>query len=978
MCDIEGMFHQVKVTEHCRNLLRFLWWEDGNLKQEPIEYRMSVHLFGATSSPGCSNYALKTTANDNEKELGTEAASFLRNDFYVDDGLKSLPTAEKAIQLVKTSTEMCRRGGFRLHKFVSNSKEVIENIPAEDRAKGIENIDIENDNLPIERVLGVQWCIESDTFQFRIQLKDQPLTRRGILSTVSSVYDPLGLVAPVVLIGKQILQELCKANAEWDDPVPDEMRCEWEKWRNSLHLLHRVSIPRCFKHEEFGPVVSTQLHHFSDASFKAYGQCSYLRLQDEKGKVQCSFVMGKARVAPLKVTTIPRLELTAAVISANISRQIKNELEYTIDKEVFWTDSQVVLGYIANEAKRYHTFVANRIQQIRDKTLANQWKYVDTKSNPADDASRGLSPEELQAPNSRWLHGPEFLWKESDWPIQEEQPTSLSADDPEVRKVTSFATQASKSYSNTLSRLEYFSEWHHAKRAIANCLNLKEFLKKRVHFPEQVYKFPNVAELKNAEVTILKLVQEEAFGSEIELLQAMKNSNLSERQLAKESKQRIKTTSSLYRLDPFLDEDGLVRVGGRIRRSNLPIEEKHPIILPKKSHVTQLLIRHHHEKVKHQGRGMTMNEIRASGYWIIGGNSSVNSYISKCVICRKQRRPTEVQKMADLPEDRIQPAPPFTNSGVDCFGPFVIKNLRKEVKRYGVIFTCMASRGVHLEVAHTMETDSFINAYRRFTSRRGPVRQLRSDQGTNFTGANGELKKCLKELDDQKITSQLLKDNCDWVSFNMNTPYSSHMGGAWERQIRSVRNVLSTLLRNHGTQLDDESLNTLMCEAEAIVNSRPLTTDTLNDPQSICPLTPNHLLTMKSRVLLQPPGVFSSPDVYSRKRWRRVQHLANEFWSRWRKEYIQSLQIRQKWQKIERNVREGDVVIVKDINLPRNLWPLARVISVNSSKDGLVRTANLQFADPSLNSNGKRTRSRQNMQRPIHKLVVLMTEDSTE
>ena len=222
------------------------------------------------------------------------------------------------------------------------------------------------------------------------------------------------------------------------------------------------------------------------------------------------------------------------------------------------------------------------------------------------------------------------------------------------------------------------------------------------------------------------------------------------------------------------------------------------------------------------------------------------------------------------------------------------------MKRFGVLFTCMASRTGHIEVADTLETDSFISALRRFICRRGPTRQLRSDQGTNFVGARRELQDALEEFDHSKIRKELQRHDCHWFVFNMNVPSVSHMGGVWERQIRSVRSVLTPLLQKNGSQLNGESLRTLMYQAEAIINSRPLTVDSLNDPLTLNPLTPNHLLTMKTKVVLPPPGVFQSADKYCRKRWRRVQHLANEFWIRWKKEYLLSLQQRQKWTKLRR------------------------------------------------------------------------------
>ena len=218
---------------------------------------MTVHLFGATSSPGCANFALKSTADDHEAEFGTAAANFLRNDFYVDDGLKSVGTVQEAVKLIKNTKVMCDKGGFNLHKFVSNSKEVLKEIPESDRADGIKDIDLDLDSLPLECTLGVQWCVETDCFQFRIVLQDKPCTRRSILSTISSIFDPLGFVSPLLLQGKSILQELCRQDLDWDDPIPDETKAKWQRWRTELMQLERISIPRCFKPDNFDRVIRT-------------------------------------------------------------------------------------------------------------------------------------------------------------------------------------------------------------------------------------------------------------------------------------------------------------------------------------------------------------------------------------------------------------------------------------------------------------------------------------------------------------------------------------------------------------------------------------------------------------------------------------------------------------------------------------------------------------------------------------------------
>ena len=355
VADIESMFLRFYVREQDRDLLRFLWWSNGDPANPVCEYRLKVHLFGAGSSPACANFGLKRAADDGENEFGEGAANFVRDEFYMDDGLISLPTEQEAISIAQDSIALCAKAGLRLHKFMSNRRSVLEEIPEEARAQSLKTLDIQTDPLPFERTLGVTWCVENDVFQFKIELKDTPLTRRGILSTVCSIFDPVGFVAPFVLEGKKILQQLCKTGSKWDDPVPEQLEVRWRKWRKDVVRLGEFQVRRCLKPDEFGEVIKTELHHFSDACSNGYGQCSYLRMTNSQGDIHCAFVMGKSRVAPLKQVTIPRLELTAAVVSAKIGKYLVDTLKYSHVHQYFWVDSKIVLGYVSNEAKRFNT-----------------------------------------------------------------------------------------------------------------------------------------------------------------------------------------------------------------------------------------------------------------------------------------------------------------------------------------------------------------------------------------------------------------------------------------------------------------------------------------------------------------------------------------------------------------------------------------------------------------------------------------------
>ena len=292
------------------------------------------------------------------------------------------------------------------------------------------------------------------------------------------------------------------------------------------------------------------------------------------------------------------------------------------------------------------------------------------------------------------------------------------------------------------------------------------------------------------------------------------------------------------------------------------------------------------------------------------------------------------QKMADLPSCRVIESAPFTHCGIDTFGPIVVKQRRNEVKRYGAMFTCMASRAIHIEVTFNLDTDSFILALRRLVARRGNVRSVYSDNGNNFIGAERELKKAYSEMNDDKIQSFMEGIGGDWIKWHKNPPFASHMGGVWERQIRSARAILASLLKMHGKNLDNVSLLTLMTEVEGILNSRPLTVEMTNDPSSFQPLAPVNILTMKSKLVMPPLGKFLRPDLYCRRRRRQVQHIANEFWSRWRKEYLQSLQKRQKWNIRRTSFVIGDIVLLKTMDVSRNKWPMAKVAATKSDQNG--------------------------------------------
>ncbi|XP_077974458.1 uncharacterized protein LOC144430402 [Styela clava] len=939
--DIRSMFLQVKVPEKHRNYLRFFWWEDSDINKPMKEFRMTAYPFGTVCSPSCCNYALKQSAEDNKHDFDISVINAINDSFYVDDFFDSRPNAESAVSLVKNISAVCAKGGFEVLKWISNNRNVIAEIPEDMRSKNLKNLNLAVDALPLEHALGMIWSVDEDILCFSVNPKERPCNRRGMLSVVNSIFDPMGLVQPVLQPVKVLMQMLCRQKFSWDDPIPPGVEQEWLKWLSELPKLKEFNVPRCFVPVDYGEVVETQIHHFSDASEKSYGAVSYLRMLNSSGQIHCVLLCGKSRLVPLKGSTIPRLELCAATISARTDKFFRNELKIEILASYFWTDSTTVLRYLANEDKVFKTFVANRVNLIKEVSEINQWYYVPSKLNPADVASRVMSVDAfLNYPE--WKSGPSFLWKcHDEWPEQPDFLHSVSDGNLEIKKeLPEKCFAAVKDQPCVLDDVvAKYSNWYHLKKIIAWMLRyinkLKLIVGSNCNLKSGPVESLTVEEMILAEVEIIKHEQRKYILKEIDVLFKGK---------------QIPKSSSLCNLQPFL-ENGLLCVGGRIRAANVEFNAKHPIIIPKESKIASLIIDYVHRTTGHNGREYLLAEINQK-YWIVKGNALVRSVLRGCVPCRKRQRPPESQLMADLPENRLIPdKPPFTYVAVDCFGPFLIKQGRSEVKRYGVLFTCLVSRAVHVEIANSLDTSAFIMSLRRFIARRGQVIEMRSDNGTNFPSGERELRDAIKSWNKNQIHDYLLQKNIKWI---FQTPASSHHGGVFERQIRTIRKIFNAICCEQ--VLTDESLRTLMCECENIVNERPITTVS-NDPKDLTPLSPNNLLLMKEEPML-PPGVFDPKDMYARKRWKQVQYLADVFWKRWRKEFLPLLQCRQKWNKVQRDLQKDDIVLVVNENQPRNTWLLGRVIETYQDSKGRVRSVGVQTKYSIF-------------QRPVTKLVLL-------
>ncbi|XP_077379067.1 uncharacterized protein LOC144019709 [Festucalex cinctus] len=953
MADVEQMFHNFMVREDHRDYLRFLWFKNHDLDGEVEEFRMCVHVFGNCPSPSVAIYGLRRTALEGESEYGREVRQFIERHFYVDDGLSSFSSTDEAIDVLSRTQKMLAQSNIRLHKISSNSPDITKAFPNEDLATGLQGLDLGQTSPPMQRSLGLGWDLSTDLFKFQVTISERPYTKRGVLSVVNSVFDPIGFAVSVIIEGRAILREISSDASDWDTDLPKEKQEKWQKWKNSLKYLQQLEIPRMYTSIPLSEAHKKEIIVFCDASTKAVGAVAYLKLTTGNCHSEVGFLLGKARLAPKPDISIPRLELCAAMLAVEVAEVVVEELDITVDKVSFFTDSKVVLGYIFNEKRRFYVYVHNRVERIRRFTHAHQWHYVPTHLNPADHATRALPAEKLSS--STWLSGPAFLINFNQ--SHQHEPFDLVSPetDTEIRPVTTTCVTALSKATLGSARFERFSSWSLLLRAIARLqLIVKSFQHSTDHTCRGRHEnHLDEEHLRQAKVTIVRTVQRELYAEE------MKCINKGE---------PIKQSSPLSKLCPFIDTDGILRVGGRLKRAHLTSDETHPMLIPAKHHLALLIIRHFHETVYQQGRHFTEGSVRAAGFWIVGGKREVSSVIFNCVTCRKLRGKQQGQIMTNLPADRLSTDPPFSHVGLDVFGPWSVavrktRGVQTDAKRWAVIFTCMSTRAIHIELIESMDTSSFINALRRLFAIRGAAKLLRSDCGTNFVSACRELQIDKRDCNNPKINSFLKDNHCIW---EFNPPHASHMAGSWERMIGVTRRILDAmLLECKNATLTHEVLVTFMAEVTAIVNARPLTTVS-TDPQNPVILTPAMLLTQKVGIPPIPPSQFEARDLF-RAQWRRVQYLADVFWSRWQKEYIAGLQERRKWRIVKPNLQPGDVILLKECFEHRNEWPLGLVTNTFPSEDGLVRKIEVKTF---------RKGEHRFYLRPVSQVVLLVSKDN--
>ncbi|XP_055543333.1 uncharacterized protein LOC129728886 [Wyeomyia smithii] len=698
--DVPKFYRQVKMHKDDVRYQKIFWRENRSMPLR--EYELQTVTYGITSSPFLATMALCQLAEDEEQTFPL-AAKAVRKSFYIDDVLTGANTLTEATELKDQIIALLERGGSEVHKFCPNSDSLLATIPERQR-EGCVDITDPTVNA-IMKTLGISWNPKEDIFTFIVPVypkSDTVPTKRMILSQIAKIFDPLGFVGPILTAAKLIMRELWALNLELDQPVPPELGRLWIGYRDQLQHLNKMKIARWIHADDAS---NYELYGFADASDLAYGASLYTRTIQRDGTVVMKLVCSKSRILPRKRNNrkeiiTPKAELLAALLLSQLTVKVLAAVDTVFSSVMLWSDSQIVLCWLQKTPESLTVFVGNRVGQIQKLTDNFCWQYIPSAENPADMISRGMSPLDL-VNSDFWLHGP------SRFHIVQpyfEQLGPISQDElPELRNTTLVTTPGQP----RLSIFDRISRFTIIQQSMAYVVRFFDYIESgRKHLTKGL---PTVSEINRAGILIVRLVQGEAFPNEIQLL-----------------KDERECKSTFQNLNPFIDaNDGILRVGGRLKNAAVPYEHRHPALLPEKHPFTLVLIRHLHRSNMHLGQRNLLGVVRQQ-YWPLKAKNVIRKVVHLCIQCFRMRPKKGTQLMGELPDYRVQPSPVFSHTGLDFAGPF---NLRASVlprntsttKGYVCVFVCMATRAIHLEAVSDLTTDSFMAALQRFISRRGLV-----------------------------------------------------------------------------------------------------------------------------------------------------------------------------------------------------------------------------------------------------------------
>ncbi|KAI4472723.1 hypothetical protein M0802_016545 [Mischocyttarus mexicanus] len=936
--DIVKMFRQIQVHPQDRDLQRILWVNESSQIQA---YQLTTVTYGTRSAPYLACRVLKRLVEDEGHNYPLAIDPILKGS-YVDDISGGAESIEQLNGVASQLQETCDSACLPLDKWKSNSRDFSHLSSTHSDLSPVHSFD----DLTT-KILGISWNSQKDVFTFDGTISfHQAVTKRIILSEVAQLFDPLGLLSPVVIKAKILMQRLWLEKVGWDDELTPDIIHEWSQFRQNLARLS-VLETSCWLNLS-SKALSVQIHGFSDASQLAMAAVVYLRVSYPNKPPVVRLVCSKTKVAPLKRLTIPRLELSAAALLARLTKEVIRLLDLSEADTFLWSDSSVTLAWVKNNPMRWKEFVGNRVAAIHNSVPQAHWKFISGKLNPADCASRGLSASQL-IEHSLWWKGPPWLSKSPEfWPSS--APPAPNTD-LEERPGISLTLSPAKSPTWDLIDLSHVSSF---QRNLTKLLRITALSQRAISCFKKVPGAKlsisplNPADLEKAKLFWIRKTQEAYFAPELKSLAAG---------------QSLHKRHVLSRLTAFVDRVGILRVGGRLQNSQLDEDSKHPAILPRQSKFTQLVISDAHARTMHGGTQLTLAYIRRT-FWIIGGRAPVKSFMKDCITCARIRGVRAHQFMAPLPTSRVTPSLVFETTGLDYAGPVSLKTFQgrgaKSFKGWIAVFVCFSTSAVHLEVVSDYSTEGFLKAFRRFASRRGIPKTLRSDCGTNFQGADAQLKELFSTATKESLRIQrlLANDGTKWI---FNPPGAPHMGGKWEAAVKSIKYHLQRTISD--TLFTFEDFSTFLAQVEAVLNSRPLSSLS-EDPDDLSALTPGHFIRGEALTTIPEPSLTDISD--SRlSHFQRIQERFQQFWKRWSAECLQAHQTTSKWQTSQDTIKKGSLVLISDERFPPSKWPLARVIELHPGKDGLCRIVTVKTATSTIT-------------RPIVKLVPLSVPPHTD
>lgn len=926
--DIRHAFHQISIAPKDRDAVRFIWVHDPTKPPQGENIRVLRFCrvaFGIVASP----FLLYATIQYHLRNQSEPYAAKIAKEMYADNLLISLPHQTDEIAFYEATKKLFQGMSMDITKWKTNVQRLTQHIPAADK--------ITEEEMS---VLGLAWQAEMDRLGLRPpkigHLEKLQPTKRIVLKTMASIFDPLGWVVPFVLRIKLFLRKLWQEKRSWENLLTEDNLRFWIQLKEEIAAIETFKTARMFFSTEVDEEKYIyEVHTFVDASAEALGTVSYLR-QSDGSTTQLSFLMAKSRLSPTTKLSIPRLEFYALMMGIRLQKYVVESL--ALEKEIksyIWSDSKCVLAWITSN-KLLPVAIERHLPEARGSGV-HQFRYVPTALNPADIASRGSSLAELR--QMSWFGGPDWLRDESMWPKYEEVTCNEAKISNEEKALFIQGQHTEKIEPPFSLDPKAFSEWKGLLRRTAYCIwLLHHYIKKQI-LPVQTPIDYNMARM-----LWLRYDQRVNGSDNPGVLSAIKH---------------------FKNVQLFKDQFDVLRCRSRLQNSKLPWSAVEPIILVKGSHITELIVLDIHHRNYHVGTSHTLATLRKN-YWLIHGRREVFRIIhTKCFKCKRYNAvPFKPPEIAPLPQFRVEPTShPFENTGIDVFGPIYVYSTssgnKEKVKRWVLLFTCLVIRAVHFEILTHLDTQDILCAIKKFTARRGTPSLILSDNAPQFHLVNGTMQELWQTFyENESANKYFAEHNLTWKFTPQSAPW---MGGAYERLVGVTKDAFK---RTYSEQtVNEREFSTAIVEIEAVLNTRPIAyVDKELDSQL---LTPNHFLRVKFPAIPINVEERDQHKLSTKERllsyWKATERDLNIFWRVWSDQYLLSLrEIRNKATKSTSKMpKVGDIVLMVDPAQKRGYWRKGIIERLILSADQKCRSAQIKV------STGTR------MIRPITKLASL-------